>query len=649
MDRARAPVEELRRTLCNRDCPDACAIVATVRDGRVVALAGDREHPVTQGFLCHRTNQFLRTQYSPDRLDTPLVRDDGGTLRKASWDEALSFIADKLTRIKRESGPSAVFHYRSGGTLGMVTAAASELFFEQFGPVTVKRGDICSGAGEAAQEADFGVSDSGALSGLEKARNIFLWGKNVATSSPHLIPVLARARAGGANLVCIDPLANRSVKLCDRFVQLRPAGDLALAMATLAVVFERGFVDADAASYCVGLDRVRQLAMSRTVSAWCALADVSDAVAVELAERLHDGPTTILVGWGMARRAIGGAIVRALDALAAITGNVGRAGAGVSYYYRRRRAFVSPARGVSARTLSEPLFGQEVLAATSPPVRAIWITAGNPVAMLPDSAAVARALKTRELVVVVDSWLSDTAEHAHVVLPTTTLLEADELLGAYGHHQLGVARPVVPPPSEVKSDLEIFQALADKLGLGSYPQDDARAWKARMLSPELVSRGVTLAALERGVVNNPLAEKTLFSGRVFPTPSGKVELMSALPEDAGVRYDPEFPLFLMSVSSPRSQSSQWAKAPPRPAEVTVHPDAAAGVKDGEIARLESRMGTLTVRVRHDASQRRDVAILPKGGHYRDGAAANAITTARLTDLGEGGALYDERVRIVPAA
>ncbi len=636
---------ELRRTLCNRDCPDACSIVAKVEAGRVVALMGDREHPVTSGFLCHRTSQFLRTQYSPSRLLAPLVRDRTGTLTTASWDAALDYVAERLTAIKRESGPAAIFHYKSGGSLGMVTAAASELFFEALGPVTVKRGDICSGAGEAAQEADFGVCDSGDLEELALARNIILWGKNVATSSPHLLPLLDDARARGARIVGVDPLANRTAKLCDVFVQPRPGGDLALAMAVFALVFARGWEAPDAAGTCVGLEQVRTMASARSVREWCLLADVREDEAEALARSLHDGPTTILVGWGMARREHGGAIVRAVDALAAITGNVGVRGAGVSYYFRRRRAFVSPASGAHARTLCEPLLGQELLDAKEPPVRAVWVTAGNPVAMLPDSAKVHRALASRELVVVVDSWLSDTASLAHVVLPTTTLLEADELLGAYGHHHLGVAQPVVERPAHVKSDLEIFQALAERLGLSDFPKDDARAWKARMLSPELAPHGVTLERLEAGVVKNPLAATTLFHGKVFPTQSGKVELFRELPEDAGVTIDLEYPLSLMSVSTPKSQSSQWAKAPPRPAEVTVHPDAASGLRDGELGWLESRLGRLEVRVRHDAALRRDVAIVPKGGHYRDGAAANAITHARLTDVGEGGALYDERVRL----
>jgi anaerobic selenocysteine-containing dehydrogenase len=137
-------VQEIRKTICNRDCPDACGIVATIEDGRVVRLGGDPDHPITRGFLCHRTSHFLETQYSPERLTSPLLR-KGGDLVPVSWDEALDVAAERLLTIRRESGPAAIFHYRSGGSLGLLKAV-TDAFFEQLGPVTVKRGDICSGA-----------------------------------------------------------------------------------------------------------------------------------------------------------------------------------------------------------------------------------------------------------------------------------------------------------------------------------------------------------------------------------------------------------------------------------------------------------------------------------------------------------------------
>ena len=208
----------------------------------------------------------------------------------------------------------------------------------------------------------------------------------------------------------------------------------------------------------------------------------------------------------MGRRINGAGMVRALDALCALSGNVGIPGGGVSFYFKRRGAFdTSFVQGakVAPRTVCEPLFGPEVLRMKDPEIRAVWVTAGNPVTMLPESETTRRALQSRDFVVVVDSFLTDTARLAHLVLPTTTLLEADDLLGSYGHHWIGVATPVVPPPEGVRSDLEIVQALAERVGLGPVMAGETREWKRRMIQPKLEPRGITLETLEAGPDSEP--------------------------------------------------------------------------------------------------------------------------------------------------
>ena len=632
--------------MCNRDCPDACSIVATVEDGRVTTLQGDKDHPITQGFLCKRTSQYLDRHYSPERLTTPLVRRDG-VLVPATWDEALDLVAAKLVAIRAESGPAAILHYRSAGGMGIVKAVTSH-FFELFGPVTDRRGDICSGAGEWAQIEDFGDFEASDPADLANAQQIVVWGRNLYVSWTHALPIVRAARARGAGVLLVDPVHHRTADLCDRHVQPRPGGDFALAMAVAHVVIDRGWDHPDAHAWCDHLSEFRALVTSQSLADWCADADVREDDAVEIARRLHAGPTTILVGWGMGRRANGAGIVRALDALGAITGNIGIAGGGVSFEAKRRRPFdLSFVKGNAPRFVSEIRLGHEILEATDPPIRAVWITAGNPVAMLPDSATTARALETRELVVVVDSFLTDTAERAHVVLPTTTLLEDDDVIGAYGHHHIGVSRPVVPRPPGVRSDLEIVQALAGRVGLGDAIAGDARAWKRRVLAP-LEARGITLEQLEeRGPTRHPFAGPIAFADRRFATASTRANLMTAAPPTSATP-SAAWPLFLMSLSTDRAQASQWTKALDGPLEVTVHPASANGVAHRGRARLESAIGAIEVRVLHDARQRRDVAIVAKGGRFGRGQCANTLIRARLTDHGEGAALGDELVRIVPS-
>ncbi|MCM3876490.1 MAG: molybdopterin-dependent oxidoreductase [Thermoanaerobaculia bacterium] len=652
---------ETVRTVCNRDCPDACGLIATVEDGKLVALGGDAEHPVTKGFLCQRTSQYPATQNSPDRLTTPLLRRNG-RLEPASWEEALGFVAERLLAIRKESGPAAILHYRSGGSLGLLKTVV-DYFWELFGPVAVKSGDICSGAGDAAQTTDFGDEESHDFFDLLNAKNILLWGKNPAVSNVHLMPVLQQAKKQGARVILVDPIHHKAARLADRTILVRPGGDFDLAMGAAARLFETGGADPDAAGFCDDFAAFRALATSRSAADWARAAEVGLEDVHAIAAALRERPCSIQVGWGMGRRMNGSAIVRALDALGAVSGNLGIPGGGVSFYYKRRGPFdTSFLKKTPPRTIPEPLLGAGILAAEAPPIRAVWVTAGNPVSMLPDSATVARALETRELVVVVDTFLTDTARRATVVFPTTTLVEDDDLLGAYGNHFIGVSVPVVRPPAGVKSDLEVIQALARAIDERSGERENlfrgtreekislkvggtAREWKRRLLS-RVEAAGVTLEHLERSSVRNPFAEKVLFGDRRFPTPSGKMSLVHTMPPVPP--EEPGFPLWLFSNSTEKSQSSQWAAPEPDVLTATCHPAAANGFRDGDAVRLESAIGSIRVKLKHDPAQRRDVVIVPKGGNYDRGNCANALIRARLTDAGEGAAYQDCRVRLVPA-
>lgn len=640
---------EQKRTACNRDCPDVCGIVATVEDGRVVRLQGDPQHPVTRGFLCHRTSRFLERQYDPDRLTTPLIR-RGSDFEPISWDEAMGSIADKMLRIKDESGGAAILHYRSGGSLG-ITKHVTDYFFEQFGPVTIKSGDICCGAGDAAQIEDFGDEDSNDLFDVLNSKTIVLWGKNPYVSQVHLLPILKEAKRNGARLVLVDPVHHRTAGLCDLYLQPRPGGDIALALAVAQVLFERAWHDSTAASYCDHLDDFRSLAFSRSLPEWAALAGV-DVLEIELfAEAYADGPSVILAGWGMQRRKKGAATIRAIDALGAISGNLGISGGGVSFYFRRRGAFdtsFTHGESVAPRTIPESLLGPGIIEAADPPVRMVWVTAANPVAMLPESQTVKRALGSRELTVVVDSFLTDTARCAHIVLPTTTMLEEDDLLGSFGHHWLAEVRPVVVPPPGVKSDYEISQELARRVGLDGEFSCDIETWKRRLLG-KVADQGASLEDLRRGPVRNPLAQQIFFEDRQFPTPTGRVNLIRQVDPEPP-QPSPDRPLLLTALSTEKSQSSQWVHgALDGPAKATVHPESAPGFADGDLARVQSEIGQLTVQLRFDSRQRRDVLLMPKGGHLGDGRCANALVPAAQTDAGGGAVYYDTPVRLEPVS
>jgi anaerobic selenocysteine-containing dehydrogenase len=618
-------------------------LVAEVEDGRLVSLKGDPEHPVTRGFICTRTSRFPEMLGRDARLLHPLMR-VGGELRPCSMSQALDYAAERLATIRAESGPAAIFHYRSGGSLGLLKSVADR-FFEQFGPCTSKIGDICSGAGEAAQEADFGVSDSNDLFDLDRSKNIVIWGKNLFVSNLHLIPRIRKAREEGRQVWLIDPVHHKGGSLADRFLKPRPGGDLDLALGVLRVLLERDALDPKAADFCANLDDCLELVRSRTVEEYASAADLPLAALEDLATAFSDGPTAILVGWGMQRRLQGGSIVRALDALSALSGNLFRPGGGSSFYFGRRAAFDVSAisSGAAARHVREPMFGPDVLSAQDPPIRAIWVTAGNPVCMLPDSKRVAEALERTEFVVVVDPFLTDTGRRADLVLPVPSLVEDDDLLGAYGHHWISESRPIVPPPPGVLHEVELFQELASRLGLSAAMSGSVDEYKQKLLS-RAEERGLSLEKLRQGSQRNPFRGDQLFPEGRVDTSDAKVRLISERPAEAKAEESEEG-LWFMSLSNITSQASQWSRDPGELLEVTVHPDSAEGLHSGDEVQLENSMGSIRARLVLDPLQRRDVALYPKGGHFDRGQSANALIQARCTDMGMGGALLDCKVRI----
>ena len=569
-----------------------------------------------------------------------------GQLRSTSWNEALDRAAAALRDARRDHGPESILHYRSGGSLGILKHA-SDLMFARFGPVTVKRGDICSGAGEAAQEIDFGVADSNTVEDLDHSPLIIVWGKNPHTSGVHLLPRLKAAKARGAKIVGIDPVRTRMAGLSDIFLQVRPGADYAVAMAMLRHLFERHREDPSASTYCDHVDTVRRMAFEKSLEAWANDADVPAELLAQVAD-LYGAtkPAAILVGWGLGRRKNGGATVRALDALGALSGNVGVSGGGVSYYMARRTAY-DVDFGVDVppppRTLAEARLGEEIENA-EPPVRVVWVTAGNPVAMLPDSERVQRAL-TKTFTIVVDTHPTDTTDVADIVLPTRTLLEDEDLLGAYGNHYLRASRPALEAPPDVRHELAIWQGLAERLDLGEVMAGSINDWKRRA-TRRLEAAGVPVERIEKGPVHNPFAPKVLFADRVFRTDSKRAALLNQPAAPPAFEASAPFPMSLLAVSTPEAQSSQWTgRAPSGPPDVHVHPDAAAGIADGAVGRLVSQLASLQVRVRHDATLRPDVALMAKGGQLRDGQCPNILIRAIETDIGGGAAYYDEGVRL----
>ena len=633
------------RTACNRDCPDACTLEAEVVDGKLVSLKGSHDDPITKGFLCPRTTRFVERQEAPDRLRAPMMRKskDSDEFVQVSWEHALDTVAEKMLAAKAKNETSSIFHYLSGGSLGYLKALTN-VVFQQLGPCTFKHGDICSGAGEWAQEQDFGVSDSSEAADLLNAKLILIWGKNVHTSSVHLLPILLEAKKRGTVLVCIDPAPTKSARISQLAICPRPGTDAQIALALVSYLADRDRLDPDAANYCNNLPEFLEMARSVSFEERMKRAGVPLEQGLELA-RLYEEltPSSLLVGWGGPRRSNGAETVRALDALTAVSGNIGVAGACTSFYFQRRRSFnkaAMPPHGPAARTLSEPRLGVE-LEAAEPKVRLAWITAGNPAAMLPDADRVARELRKVDFTVVVDTHWTDTCSVADLVLPTLTLVEDEDVMGAYGNTYLRSSKPVIEAVGEARHELWIHQQLAQRLGFGEVLEGTPAEWKDRLLKPE-----VDRTVFEGTPVVQPGAPKVLFEGRKFLTPDGKANLITsepAMPEE----NSQEFPFRLMAVSHPDSQSSQWSLEPPDLPIARISSAADAQLQDGEVYRLESSRAGFPVKVRREDGLHPEVVILPKGGSgVYGGWCPNALIEAKETDFGAGACFYEEPVRFV---
>jgi anaerobic selenocysteine-containing dehydrogenase len=404
---------------------------------------------------------------------------------------------------------------------------------------------------------------------------------------------------------------------------------------------------------------------------------------VRLAELLgRSGPATICAGFGMQRYTNSGQTMRAMIALVALTGNIGKAGAGWVFANLRTQlfgekdpiAFYPPESpdGVVRVSISTALLGSQMLATTDPPLEVAWVERGNPIPQNPESATVQRAFRALDFRVVVDEVLTDTAREADVVLPAKTFFEQSDVIGAYWHDYLHLREKVIEPPGEVKPESEIYRLLAARLGISreavdaAIPTEDhVDSWLRERLR---AVPGVTLDALRAGPVRVPGTDDVAFSDLKVPTPSGRIEIWSdeaarrwhtdPLPgyvepvESTRTRTDGRYPLNLLTPNTKTRIHSQFGNlatmraVEPRPV-LAVHPHDAAvrGLESGGRVRVFNDRGALTVECRFDEGLKPGCVTLHNGWWLSDGGAVNLLSKARETDMGFGAAFHENLVQV----
>ncbi len=641
-------------TTCTRDCPNTCGLLAAVEHGQLVRLVGSPEHPLTRGTACRKSKKFIDRVYSPERITSPMIRNESGW-QPVSWDTVLDIIAQRMKEIRAQDGPEAILYYQGYGERTALKLL-NKYFFNLFGGVTTLRGSLCGGTGQASQNLDLGVRISHDPLDHYHSRAMILWARNPAVTNISLVPIIQDIRKRGGRIIVIDPYRNRSAALADRHIAPAPGMDAYLAMAAAKILYERRAEDSEFLhAHACGAETYREILDGFSLAELCNRAGVPREDAEYITETLITcKPTSILLGWGLHRHKEAHYAIRAIDALAAISGNIGVHGGGVSQGFEEYgpydQQYWGDALNPPRRTLLMPVIGEELLQAKDPKIRMAFITAANPVCSAPNSEKVAQALRQTEFVVYGGHFLDDTAELAHVFLPATTFLEEDDVMATYGHNYVGPVNRAIEPVGECRSDFHMFSALAKRFEFAPLFCKSSEEWLAAICSP-IAKAGCAMEALKKGPFRLP-EPMAPYLDRTFPTPSGKFEFMTQFEPADLPRFDPAYPYSLLTVAafdhicSERTLAEHSALP-----EILLHPWEAEslGVADGETVMIKSRIGEIKARLCTDDTLRRDCVVGQRGGWIKAGHGFNRITEDIASTVGDGTPYYETRVTITPCA
>ena len=653
--------EEVIKTACHL-CHLQCGINVYIERGRIVKVDGMSEHPFNQGDICVKARHAIDYVYSEDRLKYPMKKENGKWLR-TSWEEALDTIATKLRENKETYGPSSLMvQLGDAGSVPMLPNGLAWRVCDAYGtPSRVAPNSLCWEIRQKAHKITLGkftVADP------ESAKCIILWGTNPHNSNPWGVKRILSAISKGAKLIVVDPRCTPFAKRADVHVQPRPGTDGALALAMLNTITSEGLYDREfVEKWTFGFDRladhVKQYPVEEVEQiTWVSAEDIKKIARIFASNK----PACIVQGTNsLDQQASGFQNSRAIAILQAITGNIDVPGGYVRVLASLHlHPFGLPAREVPlmlgadkypiAHKIWDRIYGESqaadwadtVLSEKPYPTKAMIIAGHNPVVTAPNSGKVQQALKKVDLLVVMDIFMTATAEMAHIVLPACTFLErtdlADVLPAYFGPEPYVMLRkPVIQPLWESWPDGKFWLELGKRLGYDEYfPWKDIEEVMDYFMEPS----GLTVKHLKEeapsGLATAPKYYDE-YKKRGFHTPSGKVELYSEELERLG--YDPlptyyenpesaisspelakEYPLVLTTGARILEYwHSQYRNVPglrhrvPDPA-VEVHPETARkyGVADGEWAIVETKRGSIEIKASVTEDIAPNVVSIPHG-------------------------------------
>ena len=256
------PTRTVVRGACPHDCPDTCAMLVTVEDGRAIEVRGAPDHPPTGGALCTKVARYLERTYSDQRVLHPMKRvgrKGEGRFERIGWDEALDTIAARFGAIAASpDGPQAIVPYSYAGTMGLLQYASMDRrFFHRLGASLLDR-TICATAGKAGWVATIGAAMGTDVEQFDDSRLILIWGSNPVVSNLHFWTRAQEAKRRGAKLIAIDPYRSQTAEKCHQHIALLPGTDAALALGMMHVLIAEDLVDHDyVARHTVGFDALR--------------------------------------------------------------------------------------------------------------------------------------------------------------------------------------------------------------------------------------------------------------------------------------------------------------------------------------------------------------------------------------------------------
>ncbi|CAN1493450.1 BisC Anaerobic dehydrogenases, typically selenocysteine-containing [Burkholderiaceae bacterium] len=672
------PVEV--RGACPHDCPDTCALITRVEGGVAVAVRGNPDHPRTDGVLCTKVSRYAERTHHTERVLTPLKRvgpKGSGQFTPVSWDEAMADIAQRLSGIAARD-PEAILPYSYAGTMGLVQGEGmAARFFHALGASQLDR-TICASAGAEALTQTLGGKLGMRVQHFAESQLILIWGSNAIGSSIHFWRVAQEAKRRGARLVCIDPRRSETADKCHEHIAMRPGTDAALALALMHELIVHDWLDHGyIAQHTLGWDALRERALQ-----WppARAAEVC-GVPVEQIERLARDygttkPAAIRLNYGMQRVRGGGNAVRAIACLPALIGAWRHRAGGMllstsGAFPLQRNDLARPdlLGDRRPRTLNMSTIGDDLLRTSSPDfgprVDALIVYNSNPVAVAPQSSRVVQGFAREDLfTVVLEHFMTDTADLADYVLPATTQLEHWDVHMSYGHTDVVLNRPAIAPVGQARTNTDFFRDLAQRMGLNDPCFQDSDEVLCRTAFGDGVDFSVLL---DQGFASLSVPDAPFADGG-FPTPSGRCEFFSQRLADQGqdglpdhlpnfepANTHPDYPLAMISPPSRHFLNSTFVNVKSlRDMEgapwLEMHPDdaTARGLSDEDLVVVFNDRGRYACQLKVNTRARPGV-VNGMGIWWRklgaNGTNVNEVTSQRLTDMGRAPVFYDCWVQV----